>query len=254
MEEKYKKFLNFDWKNSEEYKEYFSKNVYISPPITGDKILKARKKFYKLKVDPDFDINYVYEEPNKKKNIKKKSITEHFFYAIECVLWCIYFMNLLMPKYILNVAIVVISLRFLRINFWNFFQTNPIKLILEEEHFHLLLYSLYLKLDKINYFNLFPFTCTSVYSIGEYLVDYLRIFKFIKTYFQKIIDHKDKVFQARGFSYIIIGLLLIPRIIVQWTPFYNGFIYSVFLIYLFYYDKYVRISFQKINNKLFKKK
>ena len=124
MEKKYQEFLKYDWKNSEEYKNYFNQYVYISPPITGDKILKARKKFYKLKVDPDFDINYVYDEPNKRrdnKQLKKISLTQHFFCAIEGVLWCTYFMNLLMPKYILNVGIIVVAMRFLRLNFFNFF-------------------------------------------------------------------------------------------------------------------------------------
>ena len=75
----------------------------------------------------------------------------------------------------------------------------------------------------------------------------------MKTYFTKIVEHKEKVFHARGFSYIIIGILLVPRILIGWTPFYNGIIYSVFLIYLFYYEKYVTISFQKIKNKSLKK-
>ena len=258
MEKKYQEFLKYDWKNSEEYKNYINQKVYISPPITGDKILKAKKKFYKLKVDPEFDINYVYEEPNKRrdnKSNKKISLTQHFFCAIEGVLWCTYFMNLLMPKYILNVSIIVVAMRFLRINFFNFFNLEfySKQIILCDEYFHLLIYGFLLKLDKINYFNLFPFTCTAVFCISEYLVEYLRIFQFMKTYFTKIVEHKEKVFHARGFSYIIIGILLVPRILIGWTPFYNGIIYSVFLIYLFYYEKYVTISFQKIKNKSLKK-
>jgi hypothetical protein len=75
----------------------------------------------------------------------------------------------------------------------------------------------------------------------------------MKTYFQKVVDHKDKVSHARGFSYIIIGILLVPRILIGWTPFYNGIIYCAFLFYLFYYEKYVSISFQKIKNKSLKK-
>ncbi len=55
MEAKYKKFLEFKWENSSEWQMYYT-NLFPTPP--SHKILHYKKKFYKLKVDSDFDINY----------------------------------------------------------------------------------------------------------------------------------------------------------------------------------------------------
>ena len=60
MEDKYKKFKEFDWVNSQEWQSYY-RNLYPTPPPS--KIEKYKKKFYKLKVDNDFDINYNPPEP-----------------------------------------------------------------------------------------------------------------------------------------------------------------------------------------------
>ena len=55
MEEKYRQYLQYDWNNSEEWKLYFN-NIFPVPP--SSRVDYYKKKFYKLKVDPDFDINY----------------------------------------------------------------------------------------------------------------------------------------------------------------------------------------------------
>ena len=56
MENKYQEFLNYDWSNSSEWRAYYN-NLFPAP--TGARIDHYKKKFYKLKIDPDFDINYV---------------------------------------------------------------------------------------------------------------------------------------------------------------------------------------------------
>ena len=55
MEEKYKKFKEFDWQNNQEWQLYYS-NLYPTPP--PNKIERYKKKFYKNKIDNDFDIDY----------------------------------------------------------------------------------------------------------------------------------------------------------------------------------------------------
>jgi hypothetical protein len=55
MEEKYKKFLEIDWSNNNEWQLYFS-NLTPTPP--GNKVLYYKKRFYRLKVDNEFDINW----------------------------------------------------------------------------------------------------------------------------------------------------------------------------------------------------
>ncbi len=56
MENKYMEFIRYDWDNSEEWKNYLEN---IFPPPPQSRILYYKKKFYKLKVDSNFDINYI---------------------------------------------------------------------------------------------------------------------------------------------------------------------------------------------------
>ena len=56
MHEKYKEFQSYDFVNSDEWRKFYQ-NIY--PPPTPEKVLKCRKKFYKLKIDEDFDVNFV---------------------------------------------------------------------------------------------------------------------------------------------------------------------------------------------------
>ena len=63
MESKYMEFIRYDWNNSE--KNYLE-NIFPSPP--QNRILHYKKKFYKLKIDPDFDVNYIPGQNNNNEN------------------------------------------------------------------------------------------------------------------------------------------------------------------------------------------
>jgi len=55
MEEKYKEFLKYDFGANEEFRRYLDA---IEPPPPLSKIELYKKKFYRLKVDKEFDIKY----------------------------------------------------------------------------------------------------------------------------------------------------------------------------------------------------
>ena len=55
MEQKYKEYLNYNFANNEEYRRYIDA---IEPPPPYSKIEYYKKKFYRLKVDKEFDIDY----------------------------------------------------------------------------------------------------------------------------------------------------------------------------------------------------
>src|SRR5689334_3364514 len=61
MEEKYKKFLEFNWRDCVDWHSYFS-NIYPTPP--GSKVDFYKRKYYQQKIDPEFDRNYVQPEPS----------------------------------------------------------------------------------------------------------------------------------------------------------------------------------------------
>ena len=55
MDEKYQQFKNYNWVESKEWQLYYS-NLFPTPP--PNKILRYKKKFYRNKIDPNFDIDY----------------------------------------------------------------------------------------------------------------------------------------------------------------------------------------------------
>ena len=60
MEAKYKEFLAYNFGENEQFRRYIDA---IEPPAPLAKIPFYKKKFYKLRVDPEFDINYNPENP-----------------------------------------------------------------------------------------------------------------------------------------------------------------------------------------------
>ena len=69
MEEKYKKFLEVDWSTNNDWQLYYS-NLTPAPP--GNKILYFKKRFYRLKIDPEFDVNF---EPETEKPKQQQTNT-----------------------------------------------------------------------------------------------------------------------------------------------------------------------------------
>lgn len=255
MEEKFKEFLNFDWKTSKEWEQYFNINCYIAPPITGDKILKARKKFYKLKIDADFDINFnpettpdhKHEYANKNNNENRRPLLDQLIAAIEGFLWVAFFMNVLLPQYVLNICLMAVIMRFLRL-YWPCFLSKGFYRheIIRNDLIHLMIYCLILMTDKINYLNLFPFTSTAVYCICEYFYTYLRIFQFLKKYFLKVVNYKRKIEECRAFSFILFGVYLLFAVWIRWSSLKIGFVYLIFLVFLYYFNDDFRVSFFKV--------
>ena len=265
MEEKYKQFLNYDWNNSKEWVNFYRNECYIAAPITAEKIIKARKRFYKDKIDKDFDINYEPPEMSNKtcnhnhSTQKHKSIFIQLICAIEGFLWVAYFMNMLMPQCMVDIVLGGIAIRFVRENFFNLFKAKFYKSgdIFRNDMFQLALYSLVLRTDHTNYINLFPFTSTALYCICEYFVNYLRIFQFMRKYFQKVIDQQVKIFQCRGFSYLLFGAYLLIAIPIRWSSFSIGLIYPLFIYYMYECNYYVKDAVAKVKrfpNRFFKKK
>lgn len=55
MEEKFKNYRKYDWTLSKEWSTYLD-NIFPTP--TRDRLEKMRRKWYRDKIDKDFDINY----------------------------------------------------------------------------------------------------------------------------------------------------------------------------------------------------
>jgi hypothetical protein len=62
MEDKYKRYTEYSWKDNEKWINYFN-SLYPVPPLKL--VEKRKKKFYRDNIDKDFDIDYNPEEEGK---------------------------------------------------------------------------------------------------------------------------------------------------------------------------------------------
>ncbi len=58
MEDKYKRYQNFDWTLDQRWQNYYN-NIFPIP--ARDRLDRIKKRWYKENVDRDFDVNY---QPN----------------------------------------------------------------------------------------------------------------------------------------------------------------------------------------------
>lgn len=282
MGDKYINFQNYDWNGSKEWKNYLENDLYPKPN-SEELIFHFKKRFYKSKIDPDFDEKYTPDllTENTKKikkesmnnqnktfcnhhnhshdhhrdtiESKKKSILDNVISSIEAVLWVSYLMNIVLRSELLKVALLALFTK-LFVKYKNklsaeFFTINKESLnnILKEPNIQLLLYVIILSFaTNLNYLFLFPISITAILSICDYFVNYLRIFQFSKKYFQYVIDKSDYLNKLKSFSFVLIGFLATLGLIVRWY----GIIFNLgLLLYLRIMNNnnsYVNLSLRNI--------
>ena len=179
MDEKYKNFQNFGWNTSEAWKNYLENDLYPKPN-SEELISHFKKRFYKSKIDHEFDEKYtpdLHTENTKKikkesmKNdsktfcshhnyshghnndnyhetieYKKKTIFDNIISSIEAVLWVSYLMNIVLRSELLKVIVLALLTKLL-VKYKNkfsadFFTINKKSFnnMLREPHIQLLLY------------------------------------------------------------------------------------------------------------------
>jgi hypothetical protein len=256
MEEKYENFLKYDWNNSEEWKMYY--NNLFPQPKTDEAIIKFKKRFYKFKVDADFDdkytINNIDDNDNTNSNSNPppptRSKLDHLLAAIEGFVWVSYFLNIFLQQPIHRNCLVALYFRLLidyKNNFSSLFSTE----IFKDQNIQLIIYlTILLFADNLNYLFLFPLSVTALFYICDYFANFLRIFQFLRKYFQIVIDRKEYIFSIRAFSYILIGVHLIFALIIGWNNILFCVFYWIFLRFLYSYNEYVKKSFLKIRKSI----
>lgn len=223
MEAKYKKFLEFDWQNSQEWQLYYS-NLYPTPP--GNKIEKYKKKFYKNKIDPEFDINY---SPNTNTNNNSNNYTgyntanQNYQYStnpvnksesifnIETILFVCFFLSLPLKLYSRLILTIALFTRAIRYCGAIQFNVTYLQSLIQTDCFLPLLSHITTCMDRFNYFVIFPvgvsaliFLCENVHS--RKIEDK---FPFFKKYVDWVIKNKIQINIHRAESEIFVGVLLI---------------------------------------------
>ena len=177
MEEKYKKFIEYNWENSDEWHSYF-RNIFPTPP--QNKVLRYKKKFYRNKIDPDFDIdykpiNYKEEEPvksnyeynNINNNDSKPSSSSNNtnntssysktpLLNIETVLMILFLFSLFLKYNSKLIAIITLLMRTIRLVGTPKFEMSYLYQLLKKESFQTLIFAIQLLTYKFNYFLMVP--------------------------------------------------------------------------------------------------
>lgn len=265
MEKKYDEFLNYNWNDSEEWKHYF--NNLSDIPKSRDIVMKFRKRFYKYKIDPDFDDKYIpiRERENSEEhthtnncnhkttaNPQRKGLFDNLFSAIEGFVWIAFFFNMLVQNQVLQISLIPLTIRTLRTNktILPRFTKDYLDGLLKNEYFHVFLYVIILLLQPINYLFLFPISATALYCVCHYFSNYLRIFTFLKKYFEKVTNKKETIESIRGFSFILIAVYSCIFVLIGWVQIPFTIFYLLFLRFLYSYNTHVVGSFTKINNSI----
>ena len=260
MEEKFQKFQNFDWVNSDLWQSYY-RNLYPSPPLS--KLDKYKRKFYKLKIDPDFDINYKKIEQtnnNNNSNNNYSNNTSNNYSSNNNV-------NNNKKNYLLKIESVflflfILSVPFnihsLKLGFFAFlirtyyecgipkFNMEYLQNIMIKDSFQMLMYNIILFIDKFNYYLIFPLVLTSIIYLSEN-IKILKITIF-QNYIESIIKDKKKLLKDRAYIEVIIGFFLIPGIYFQLNSYLIIIFYWQLLRIKYSLNPQIQYVFSVINN------
>lgn len=288
MERKYKKFKEYNFAYSNEWKNYYS-NLYPSPPI--NKLLHYKKKFYKYYIDPDFDINYIPPEGEKietefkpppeivEKNLKKmnkqkdinnhdenikKSDYEKIVEKYELSKKNYKPMNSNIFKYsqLLFFIFFIISIPFgikthqLALDGFLIKLFREIgKPIFSKAYLHDLLLNdifhtlIYILLCMIDNYNYYMLLPILISTIIAFAEDFGDS-KIINNIFSKIINSKEDIIQNKTNIEVLIGFLEIIGVFIKINTLKVPIIYWNILRFRYLVNPYVYKSFEEINKKV----
>ena len=255
MEEKYKKFLEIDWANNSDWHLYFS-NITPTPP--GNKVLYFKKRFYRLKIDADFDINYEPQQKASSNTQQQSTFTKPTFTsyhsnttfgklisAFETLLWIISIALLVsFNAHALKFALLVLLFRIFKRVGRPRFNIEYAQSLFLDEHLHLFLFQLLLLLDRLNQFTLVPFYITSLLDI----FDCLRTYNIMSELSNKIINKRVMLCELKANADIFIGFLLIIGYFFGTNSFLMPIFFWQFLRFKYIFNSDTNLAFRRFNN------
>ena len=261
MEEKYQKFIEYNWDSSEEWHSYF-RNIFPTPP--DNKILRYKKKFYRNKIDPDFDINYKspnYEEEEKSKipNSNSNDNSSSTFTSkinisdnktpilnVETILMILFFFSLPIKYNSKLIAIIIFLIRSIRQVGNPKFDKSYLFELLKNESFQTLIYLVQLLIDRFNYFLMIPVIISIIISICENIKLYNFNFEFLKKITDVIINKKEDLLQDKSDIEVGLGFFLLLGFFLK----INSLILFIVHIQILYLKYIIDFRLQRSLNKL----
>lgn len=270
MEEKYKIFENHNWSKDEKWQLYYN-NIYPTPK--GDRISYIKKKYYKLKIDNDFDINYqpknIYSNNTENKShnkynynyssfkatnfnllyentLKSKIISsvEAILFVISCILIFIY------NKHALKFSCFTLLFRIYRRIGIPKFNMEYAQTLFLDEHVHCLMLVLLFMIDKSLIYVMISFFITSLLNVSEYC----RFYKIAYKIFNSIVNKRVLLSELRSNSEIIIGFMLIIGVLLKLNNFIIVIFYWQYLRFKYIFSPDCASSFKRLNEYINKHK
>ena len=282
MEEKYKKFKEYDWVSSKEWQLYYT-NLFPSPPPS--KILKYKKKFYRNKIDPDFDVNYT--PPNEEENSYSTSnntssstsnsstntnttnqdafSTEQTFETykaaqtlakpiqspqlqlLETFLLVLFLLSLPFRYKTVLIGIIAFLVRTIRIVGIPKFDITYLQVFIMNDSCHSLLFTLQTMADRLNYYMMLPVVISAIIAICDNL-NSLNLNIGFKNYIDLINNKREDLIQSKSYIEVAIGFVSIAGIFLKINSIITPILYWQIMRVRYTLNPYIKKSFSDLND------
>ena len=282
MEEKYKKFKEYNWTESAEWKSYYT-NIFPTPPPS--KILRYKKKFYRNKIDPDFDIDYkpLNEEENSYSNTNSSStsynqkgntntnsynntfqdifskeqtfeaykaaqslanpINSNLLIGIETFLLIAFIISLPFSHKTSLLALLSFLVRTVRCVGIPKFDMIYFRALIMNDSCHTLLYTLQTLLDKFNYYIIIPILISTIIALS----DNGRNIVLVKKYTNLLNNKREELMEVRSNIEVAIGFVSIFGVFLKINSILTPIVYWQAMKFRYTLNPYIKKSFSQLN-------
>ena len=283
MDEKYKQFLEYNWVESKEWQLYYS-NLFPTPPPS--KILRYKKKFYRNKIDSNFDIDYVppQGEENTSANSSQYSSTNNQSYSnqsnqsnqeaypneqtfetykaaqtlarpinstnllvLETLFQFLFIFSLPIRYRTYLLAIIAFAIRSFRLVGVPHFDMTYLQAALMNDSCHTLLFAVQIIIDRFNYYLLFPVIISSVMAVCENIKALNVKIPLCQKYVELVNNKKEEIIQSRSHIEVAIGFVSILGLFLKLNTFFTPIIYWQTIRVRYTLNPYIKQSFKDIN-------
>jgi len=279
MDEKYKQFKEYNWVESKEWQLYYS-NLFPTPPPS--KILRYKKKFYRNKIDPNFDIDY--EPPKEEENTSTNNtqysyanqnssnqynqesfsndqtfetykaaqtlarpINSKNLLLIETISLIIFLFSLPIRYKTNLLSIIPFLIRSIRLVGIPQFNMTYLQAALMNDACHTLLFAIQIILDRLNYYMLFPVIISSVLALCDNAKVLNVIMPFGQEYIDLVNNKREEIIQSRAHVEVAIGFVSILGIFLKLNSILTPVIYWQMIRIRYTLNPYIKESFKEIN-------
>ena len=288
MEEKYKKFKEYNWVDSEEWQIYYT-NLFPTPPPS--KVLRYKKKFYRNKIDPDFDIDYKppEEEANSYSSANTSSSssssyssnntysnanppnqdafsTEQTFETyraaqslanpirsaplqlIETLFLVLFIISLPFRYKTTLIGIIAFLIRTIRFAGIPKFDLTYLQVFIMNDSCHTLLFTVQTLSDRLNYYMMLPVVVSTIIAICDNLKSMNLSLGGLNSYIDMVNNKKEELTQSKSYIEVAIGFVSIAGIFLKLNSILTPIIYWQLMRVRYTLNPYIKKSFSDLND------